>query len=57
MITQLAAYGSFIPNQSVAYNKSEPESVFYVTRQFEMIFFLTGRRKSNKKPLNCYTFT
>ncbi|OCV55640.1 hypothetical protein A9P88_09970 [Klebsiella quasipneumoniae subsp. similipneumoniae] len=48
MITQLAAYGSFIPNQSVAYNKSEPESVFYVTSQFEMIFFLTGRRKSNK---------
>jgi hypothetical protein len=39
MITQLAAYGSFISNQSVAYNKSESESVFYVTRQFEMIYF------------------
>ncbi|OSZ24832.1 hypothetical protein BVZ25_06295 [Klebsiella quasipneumoniae] len=48
MITQLIAYGSFIPNQSVAYNKSESASVFYVTTQFEMIFFLADRRNSNK---------
>ncbi|QJO58002.1 hypothetical protein HJX66_21225 [Klebsiella pneumoniae] len=39
MITQLAAYGSFINDQSVAYNKSESEHVFHVTRQFGMIYF------------------
>ncbi|MGK3430129.1 hypothetical protein, partial [Klebsiella pneumoniae] len=30
MITQLAAYGSFINDQSVAYNKSASEHVFHV---------------------------
>ncbi|APB50309.1 TPA: hypothetical protein ME365_000358 [Klebsiella pneumoniae] len=39
MITQLAAYGSFINDQSVAYNKSASEHVFHVMRQFEKIYF------------------
>ncbi|WP_257090311.1 hypothetical protein, partial [Klebsiella pneumoniae] len=39
MITQLAAYGSFINDQSVAYNKSASEHVFQIIRQFEKIYF------------------
>ncbi|HBT9764710.1 TPA: hypothetical protein MCT83_000644 [Klebsiella pneumoniae] len=39
MITQLAAYGSFINDKSVAYNKSASEHVFQIIRQFEKIYF------------------
>jgi len=44
MITQLAAYGSFVSDLRVAYNKRELEPFSHITRQVEVIYFSDWQR-------------